>query len=235
MQFTDFSLDKNILSALKELRFKTPTAIQTKAIPLILAKKNVIMSAQTGTGKTAAFALPIASNLHQNKDNSTTKETIKILVLSPTRELALQILEQFNSIIKHTNLSATAVYGGVSLTPQKEQLAKGVDILVATPGRLIDLHLQEALSLKSITTFVLDEADLMLDMGFIKDVKRIEQLCPPKKQHILCSATIPENLLSLAKNAVHVNSHPTDNNAVNIGQLLYYLAKKIKPIYAYTY
>ena len=124
---------------------------------------------------------------------------IKSLIITPTRELAIQILEKFTSYSKYTNLSTTAVFGGVSLAPQKELLAKGIDILIATPGRLIDLQLQGNIDLSSIDIFVLDEADLMLDMGFIKDVKKIEALCPKKKQTLLFSATIPEAVVRLSK------------------------------------
>ena len=232
MQFSELPLNKSILKAVAEERFQTPTLVQEKTIPEVLAKKNVIVSANTGTGKTAAFALPIIELLFDKQDAENSKRKIKSLIVTPTRELAIQILENFKNYSKYTNLITTAVFGGVSLEPQKEILAKGVDILVATPGRLIDLQLQGNIDLSGIEIFVLDEADLMLDMGFINDVKRIEGLCPRKKQTLLFSATIPEKIVDLAKtmlkNAVKIEINPEETTAKNIGQLLYYLPKKNK-------
>ncbi|PQJ78142.1 DEAD/DEAH box helicase [Polaribacter porphyrae] len=232
MQFTELPLNKSILKAIAEERFHRSTLVQEKAIPLILEKKNIIVAAQTGTGKTAAFALPIIHLLFDKQDTEKREKTIKALVITPTRELAIQILENIKSYAKYSNLRATAVFGGVSLEPQKEVLAKGVDILVATPGRLIDLHLQGNINLNAVEIFVLDEADLMLDMGFINDVKKIEQLTPKKKQTLLFSATIPDKIDELAKsvvkNAVRVEINPEETTAKNIGQLLYYLPKKNK-------
>ena len=232
MQFSDIPLQKSILKAVAEQRFHRPTLVQEKTIPLVLEKKNVIVSAQTGTGKTAAFALPIIELLFDKQDAEKGKKTIKALVVTPTRELAIQISENFKAYSKYSNLRTTAVFGGVSLEPQKEILAKGVDILVATPGRLIDLQMQGNIDLSSIEIFVLDEADLMLDMGFINDIKKIEKLTPKKKQTLLFSATIPEKIDELAKsvikNAVKVEIRPEETTAKNIGQLLYYLPKKNK-------
>ncbi|WP_299045822.1 DEAD/DEAH box helicase [uncultured Polaribacter sp.] len=232
MQFSDLPLNKPILKAVAEARFQRPTLVQEKTIPEVLAKKNVIVAAQTGTGKTAAFALPIIQLLFDKQDAEKGKKTIKALVVTPTRELAIQILENFRSYSTYSNLRTTAVFGGVSLEPQKEILAKGVDILVATPGRLIDLQIQGNIDLSAIEIFVLDEADLMLDMGFINDVKKIEQLTPKKKQTLLFSATIPEKIDELAKSviksAVKIEINPEETTAKNIGQLLYYLPKKNK-------
>lgn len=232
MQFTELPLHKSILKAVAEERFHRPTLVQEKTIPLVLNRKNVIVSAQTGTGKTAAFALPIIDLLFNKQDAEKRAKTIKALVVTPTRELAIQILENFKSYSKYSNLRTTAVFGGVSLEPQKEILAKGVDILVATPGRLIDLQLQGNIDLSKVEIFVLDEADLMLDMGFINDVKKIEKLTPKKKQTLLFSATIPETINELAKsvikNSVRVEINPEETTAKNIGQLLYYLPKKNK-------
>ena len=233
MQFSEFPFHKSILKAVAEERYHTPTLVQEKAIPLVLAKKNVIVSAQTGTGKTAAFALPIIQMLFdkQGLKDEEGKE-IKSLIVTPTRELAIQILENFKTYSKYTNLTTAAVFGGVSLEPQKDILAHGVDILIATPGRLIDLYLQGFIDLSAIEIFVLDEADLMLDMGFITDVKKIERLCPKKKQTLLFSATIPEKIDELAKIMLHkpvkVEINPEETTAKNIGQLLYYLPKKNK-------
>ncbi len=182
MQFSEFPFHKSILEALKEERFHTPTKVQEKAIPVILDKKNVIVAAQTGTGKTAAFALPIIQMLISKQEENQKKKKINTLIVTPTRELAIQIEENFKSFTKHTNLITTAVFGGVSLEPQKDILKNGIDILVATPGRLIDLQKQGFVELNSLEIFVLDEADLMLDMGFINDVKKIEKLCPVKNR-----------------------------------------------------
>ena len=232
MQFSDFLFNKSILKAVAEERYQTPTLVQQKAIPLVLEKKNVIVSAQTGTGKTAAFALPIIQLLSKEQDAEKGEKKIKSLIVTPTRELAIQILENFKSFSKYSNLIATAVFGGVSLEPQKEILAKGVDILVATPGRLIDLQMQGNIDLSAVEIFVLDEADLMLDMGFIADIKKIEASCPKKKQTLLFSATMPEKIVDLAKKVIKspvvIEINPEETTAKNIGQLLYYLPKKNK-------
>ena len=232
MQFSELPLHTSILKAVAEERFHTPTLVQQKTIPFVLKKKNVIVCAQTGTGKTAAFALPIIQLLLDKRDTEKREKKIKSLILTPTRELAIQILENFISYTKYTDLSTTAVFGGVSLEPQKNILANGADILIATPGRLIDLQIQGNIDLSSIDIFVLDEADLMLDMGFINDVKKIEALCPKKKQTLLFSATIPEKINELAKTTfkdpIKIEINPDETTAKNIGQLLYYLPKKNK-------
>lgn len=232
MQFSELPLHKSIIKAVAEERFHTPTLVQQKTIPLVLEKKNVIVSAQTGTGKTAAFALPIIQLLLDKQDIEKVGKKIKSLIITPTRELAIQILENFINYTKYTDLSTIAVFGGVSLEPQKKILANGIDILIATPGRLIDLQTQGNIDLSGIEIFVLDEADLMLDMGFINDVKKIEALCPKKKQTLLFSATIPEKINELAKtifkNPVKIEINPEETTAKNIGQLLYYLPKKNK-------
>lgn len=232
MQFSELPLHTSILKAVAEERFHTPTLVQQKTIPFILKKKNVIVCAQTGTGKTAAFALPIIQLLLDKRETEKREKKIKSLILTPTRELAIQVLENFISYTKYTDLSTTAVFGGVSLEPQKKILANGADILIATPGRLIDLQIQGNIDLSSVDIFVLDEADLMLDMGFINDVKKIEALCPKKKQTLLFSATIPEKINELAKtifkDPVKIEINPDETTAKNIGQLLYYLPKKNK-------
>ncbi|TCI94306.1 DEAD/DEAH box helicase [Tenacibaculum sp. M341] len=232
MQFSDLSLNKSILKALTELRYHTATLVQQKAIPEILSKKDVIVSAQTGTGKTAAFSLPIIEGLIEEQDSEKREKKIKALIVSPTRELAIQIEENVKAYCKYTNLRTTAVYGGVSLEPQKDILKKGIDILIATPGRLIDLHKQGCVDLRLLKTLVLDEADLMLDMGFINDVKKIEELCPRKKQTLLFSATMPEKIVVLANstliNPVKIAINPEVATSKNIGQLLYFVPKKNK-------
>ena len=232
MQFSDLHLNKSILKVLEEERYHKPTLVQEKVIPLVLDKKDVIVAAQTGTGKTAAFALPIIHHLAKEQDAEKGAKKIKALIVSPTRELAIQIEENFKTYSTYTNLRTTAVYGGISTKPQKDVLTKGVDILIATPGRLIDLHKQGSIDLDLLNTFVLDEADLMLDMGFIQDVKRIEELCPRKKQTLLFSATMPDKVTQLAASMLYkpetVAIVPTETTANNIGQLLYYTPKKNK-------
>lgn len=233
MQFKELKLNKPIVRALTEKNYETPTLVQELSIPAILAKRDVIVSAQTGTGKTAAFALPILQMLYDRQDSSTKKgKKIRALVVSPTRELALQIEENFKTYSKHTNLRTTVVYGGASIEPQKDVLRKGVDILIATPGRLLDLHKQDEINLDYIETFVLDEADLMLDMGFIDDVNKIERLCPEEKQVLLFSATMPHKVTELAKemltNPERIAISPTSSTAKDVSQVLYYVPKPKK-------
>lgn len=232
MQFSDLPLHETILRAIAQENYRKPTLVQEKVIPLVLAKKDVIVAAQTGSGKTAAFALPIIQLLLAKQDSEKGEKKIKALVVSPTRELALQIEQNFKSYNKFTNLRTTVVFGGVSLEPQKDILKKGVDILIATPGRLIDLHKQKYVDLRFIKIFVLDEADLMLDMGFINDVKKIEHLCPVRKQTLLFSATMPEKIIELANKTLirpeKLEIHPENKTSKHVGQLLYRLPKKNK-------
>ncbi|NOR28864.1 MAG: DEAD/DEAH box helicase [Lutibacter sp.] len=232
MQFKDLKLNKSILKALLELNYEVPTPVQQQTIPLVLAKKDVITTAQTGTGKTAAFALPILQMLFNKQDSGKKGKKIRALIVSPTRELALQIQENFNAYSKFSNLKTTVIYGGTSIDPQKDILRKGVDILVATPGRLLDLHKQDCLNFDYVETLVLDEADLMLDMGFIDDVRKIERLCPKEKQLLLFSATMPEKVVQLAntilKDPETVNATPSSSAAQNVNQLLFYVDKQHK-------
>ena len=232
MSFKNLALNKPILKAVEALQYDSPTLVQEQTIPLVLAKKDVIVSAQTGTGKTAAFALPILQLLFDRQDASKKGKKIRSLIVSPTRELALQIEEDFKTYGKYTNLRTTVVFGGIAIEPQIELLKKGVDILVATPGRLLDLCKQEYVNLKSVEILVLDEADLMLDMGFIDDVRKIEKLCPSEKQNLLLSATMPYKVIELAKSilkdAVKVELAPTSSTAKGIHQLLYYTPKPKK-------
>lgn len=232
MLFSDLPLHPTILKALTHQNYRRPTLVQEKAIPVILTKKDVIVSAQTGSGKTAAFALPIIQLLLNEQDSEKREKKIKALIISPTRELALQIKQNFTNYGKFTNLRTATVFGGVSLAPQKDVLKKGVDILIATPGRLLDLYKQGFIDTQFIKTFVLDEADLMLDMGFFNDVKKIESLCPTKKQTLLFSATIPEKIITLANETLiypeKIEIHPENATSKNIGQLLYRLPKKNK-------
>lgn len=232
MSFKDLQLNKPILRAIAEAGYDNPTLVQEKTIPQVLNKKDVIVSAQTGTGKTAAFALPILQLLFDKQDAIKKGKKIKALIVSPTRELAVQIHENFKTYSTYTNLRATVVFGGTSIEPQKAILKKGVDILIATPGRLLDLHKQDIINLDYIETFVLDEADLMLDMGFIDDVKKIERLAPKDKQTLLFSATIPYKVEQLANtilnNPERVEVAPNSSTSKNVNQLLYYVPKRNK-------
>ncbi|GAA3626698.1 DEAD/DEAH box helicase [Flavivirga jejuensis] len=232
MSFKDLQLNRPLLRAIAETGYDEPTLVQEKTIPLVLNKKDVIVSAQTGTGKTAAFALPILQLLYDKQDASKKGKKIRALIVSPTRELAIQIGENFKNYSTYTNLRSTVVYGGASIEPQVDALKKGVDILIATPGRLLDLHKQDIANLDYVETLVLDEADLMLDMGFIDDVKKIERLCTKEKQILLFSATIPYKVEQLANTILkapkRVEVAPNSSTSKNINQLLYYVPKANK-------
>ena len=232
MQFKDLQLNKPILKAISAMNYEIASPVQEKTIPLILAKKDVIVSSQTGTGKTAAFALPILQLLFDKQDAGKKAKKIRALIVSPTRELAIQIDENFKLFSKYTNLKSAVVYGGTTIEPQKEILKKGVDILIATPGRLLDLHKQDCVNLDYIEILVLDEADLMLDMGFIDDVKKIERLCTKEKQILLFSATMPSKVAELAntilKKPETINITPNSSAAESVNQILYYVAKTKK-------
>ncbi len=232
MSFKDLKLNKPILRAVAEAGYDNPTLVQELTIPFVLDKKDVIASAHTGTGKTAAFALPILQLLYDKQEAPKKGKTIKALIISPTRELALQIGKNFKTYAAHTNLKTTVIFGGTSIEPQIDVLKKGIDIVVATPGRLLDLHKQDLLNLDYVEVLVLDEADLMLDMGFIDDVKKIERLCPEKKQALLFSATMPFKVEELAqgilKDPERIEVTPNSSTAINIGQILYYVPKRSK-------
>jgi ATP-dependent RNA helicase RhlE len=232
MHFTEFALNKPILKAIFEKNYDTPTDVQIETIPLVLAKKDVVVSAQTGTGKTAAFALPILQLLFHQQDSSVNTKHIRALVISPTRELAVQIEEEFKDYGKYTNLKSTCVFGGTSIEAQKNILRKGVDILIATPGRLLDLRKQEVINFDKVEVLVLDEADLMLDMGFIDDVQKIERMCPETKQTLLISATMPAKVVQLARTILtepeRVEITPSVAAAKSVNQLLYYVPKPDK-------
>jgi ATP-dependent RNA helicase RhlE len=232
MSFKDLQLNKPLLRAIAESGYDNPTLVQEKTIPLVLEKKDVITSAQTGTGKTAAFALPILQLLFDYQDAPKKGKKIKALVVSPTRELAIQIEANFKAYSKYTNLRSAVIYGGTSIEPQKDILNKGVDILIATPGRLLDLHKQDLVNLDYVQILVLDEADLMLDLGFIDDVKKIERLCPEDKQTLLFSATIPYKVEQLAntilKDPQRIEVTPNASTSKNVNQVLYYVPKRNK-------
>ena len=232
MSFKDLQLNRPILRAVAEAGYNNPTLVQEKTIPLVLAKKDVIVSAQTGTGKTAAFALPILQQLFDKQDASKKGKKIRALIVSPTRELATQTADNFKTYSTYTNLRTTVIFGGTSIEPQIDILKKGVDILIATPGRLLDLHKQDIINLDYIETLVLDEADLMLDMGFIDDVKKIERLCTQEKQILLFSATIPFKVEQLANTILNeperVEVAQNSSTSKNVNQVLYYVPKRNK-------
>ncbi|MEX2681789.1 MAG: DEAD/DEAH box helicase [Candidatus Sigynarchaeota archaeon] len=243
--FKDFGLLPSLLRAVEDAGYTAPTPIQANAIPHVLAGKDLLGCAQTGTGKTAAFALPILQRLSRkvpatipvprsSGKNPVAKRPIRALVLSPTRELAIQIEDSFKDYGKYTGLTSTVIFGGVGQDPQVNALQSGVDVLVATPGRLLDLMGQGYVSISNIEIFVLDEADRMLDMGFIHDVRRIVRDLPPSKsrQTLLFSATIPAEIVELAKSILHdpveVRVSPEKITLDEIAQSIYFLPKKQK-------
>lgn len=232
MQFSEFNLHRNILEVLKEEEYHTPTPIQEAAIPIILDEYDLVGCAQTGTGKTAAFAIPILHYLHPLVGSKNKRKTLRTLVLAPTRELAQQIQENFEIYGRYMNTTAYVLYGGVSQDPQVKALKEGIDILIATPGRLLDLYKQGCVSLKDLHHLVIDEADLMLDMGFINDVKKIIKLSPENRQMLLFSATMPLPIRELAdeflSNAKYV-SVASDNKPLDaIKQNVYFVEKEHK-------
>ena len=232
MQFKDLKIIEPILRALEIEKYSLPTAIQEKAIPLILQKNDVLGSAQTGTGKTAAFAIPILQHLYLDRQQNNRPRKINALIITPTRELAIQIGDSFSTYGKFTGIKNTVIFGGVSQGPQTEALRKGVDVLVATPGRLQDLINQGYIKLQNVEYFVLDEADRMLDMGFIHDIKKIIALLPKHRQSLFFSATMPQNIVDLSRkilrNPVKVDVAPISSTAETIQQYLYYTNKSSK-------
>ena len=231
MKFEDFNLHTSLIKSINELKYTSPTSIQEKAIPVILKKNDVLGSAQTGTGKTAAFALPILHHLINERNNKDQK-IIRTLVITPTRELAIQIAENFTSYSKYNNITNTVIFGGVKQGIQTDALKSGVDILVATPGRLLDLMGQGYISLKNIGYFVLDEADRMLDMGFINDIKKVLDKLPKKRQSLFFSATMPKNIINFSnkilQNPQKVIAHKTSTTADTINQFIYFTNKSDK-------
>ncbi|MCO4798753.1 MAG: DEAD/DEAH box helicase [Colwelliaceae bacterium] len=205
MGFSKLGLSPNLLKALEDVGYKTPTAIQNKAIPAILSGRDIIAAAQTGTGKTASFALPILNQFStgKNKDRTLRGKRIRALILTPTRELAVQVEASISQYSKHLELSSMAMYGGTEIEPQKQRLIWGVDIVVATPGRLLDMAHQRALHFDELEVLVLDEADRMLDMGFIDDINKIIERLPLQRQNLLFSATISNEVRSLAKRSIN--------------------------------
>lgn len=232
MSFENLQLIEPILKALKTEGYTTPTPIQEQSIPVILKHRDLLGCAQTGTGKTAAFAIPILQLLHQNHSNDKGPRQIKTLILTPTRELAVQIGESFAAYGRNLPLKHTVVFGGVSQGAQTTALRNGVDILIATPGRLLDLMSQGYINLQHIKIFVLDEADRMLDMGFINDIKRVIGKLPQKRQTLFFSATMAPDILKLAHSIldepVNVSVTPQSTTVEAIKQSLYYVSKADK-------
>ncbi len=234
MTFKQLGVIEPISRAIDEEGYTIPTPIQEQAIPLLLKKKDLLGCAQTGTGKTAAFAIPVLQNLYNSKRENITSGKIKCLVVTPTRELAIQISESFTVYGKYTGLKNAVVFGGVKQLKQTERLKIGPDILVATPGRLLDLMKQGFISLKNIEYFVLDEADRMLDMGFIHDIKKIIAALPDQQQRqsLFFSATMPPDIVQLSRNILgnpeKVTVSPEKLTVDKVDQLIYKVAKKDK-------
>ncbi len=222
MSFTQLGLSDNLMKAIEKQGYKTPSPIQEKAIPVILAGSDVLAAAQTGTGKTAGFSLPMLERLAKGKPPK--GNHVRALVLTPTRELAAQVEQNVRELSEFTPLNTTVVFGGVGINPQMKRLRKGVDILIATPGRLLDLHQQNAVKFDQLETLVLDEADRMLDMGFIHDIKRIIKLLPKARQTLMFSATFSETVTSLAqtltRDPVKISTTPANTTVDKIDQRL---------------
>jgi ATP-dependent RNA helicase RhlE len=231
LSFEQLNLIEPILEAVKAEGYTNPTPIQEQSIPVLLERKDLLGCAQTGTGKTAAFAIPILQLLYNKKSSH---NGIKSLILTPTRELAIQIDESFEAYGKKTGLSHSVIFGGVSQVPQVSMLRRGVDILIATPGRLLDLMQQGYIKLNQLEIFVLDEADRMLDMGFIHDVKKVIAKLPAKRQTLFFSATMPPEIGQLANsilnNPVKVEITPVSSTAEKIEQSVYYVDKGNKKL-----
>lgn len=231
MNFKDLNIIPPILKAIDQAGYTAPTEIQKQSIPIVLSGKDIIGCAQTGTGKTASFAIPILQNLI---DNPIVSSTIRTLILTPTRELAVQIDDNFTLYNKHLPLKHFAIYGGVNQKPQINAIKKGVDVLIATPGRLLDLVSQGFIKLNKIEILVLDEADRMLDMGFVNDIKKILKLVPAKKQTLFFSATMPKTIrkfaLSILNDPKEVNVTPISSTANTIEQSVYFVNKKEKEV-----
>ena len=242
VSFNNLQLIEPLLKALQQEGYEKPTPIQEQAIPMILQRRDLLGCAQTGTGKTAAFAIPLLQLMHQQKQTNSSQQStgnrqtrnIQALILTPTRELAIQVEESLRTYGRYVDLKHLVIFGGVSQFNQVSALRRGVDILVATPGRLLDLLNQRHISLHEIKFFVLDEADRMLDMGFVHDVKRIISKLPVQKQTLFFSATMPGEIKQLAnmllKNPVKVEVTPVSSTVDTIQQSLYYVEKQNKKL-----
>ncbi|MCB0446863.1 MAG: DEAD/DEAH box helicase [Gelidibacter sp.] len=231
MSFNSLGLSDALLKAVSKQGYTTPSPIQQKAIPLILERKDVLASAQTGTGKTAGFTLPMLQILSQAP--TLRHRPVRALVLTPTRELAAQVYENVKEYSTFLDIRSTVIFGGVNQKPQVATLRNGVDVLIATPGRLLDLHNQKLLSLANVEILVLDEADRMLDMGFLRDIKKIMSIMPAKRQNLLFSATFSKDIKALANDILHhpvlVEATPENSTVDAIDQKVYRVAKGLKP------
>lgn len=232
MTFKELMISEPILKALDTKNYLNPTPIQEQAIPVVLKGRDLLGIAQTGTGKTAAFAIPIIQKIDETIDSGKSKKGVKALILTPTRELAIQIADCVNEYSTYTKVRHTVVFGGVNQRTQVDKLRQGVDILIATPGRLLDLINQKIIKLDAIEHFVLDEADRMLDMGFVHDIKRLLPMLPQQKQTLFFSATMPAAISSLVKSILHdpikVEVTPTASVVDTIKQKLYFVEKPQK-------
>jgi ATP-dependent RNA helicase RhlE len=232
MTFNDLKLYNNIQQALEEEGYTNPTPIQEQAIPEILAGQDLVACAQTGTGKTGAFAIPILNLIHRIVGSAKKAKHIRTLVVTPTRELAIQIDESFKTYGKYTNVKSLVIFGGVNQMSQVNELKNGIDVLIATPGRLLDLHKQGFIDLNHMHHLVLDEADQMLDMGFINDVKKIIKLTPSNRQTLLFSATMPLAIRELADTFLtrpkYISVTPISSTAENVSQKVYFVNKDDK-------
>ena len=233
MTFKNLGITDSILKALEEEGYSQPTPIQEQSIPILLEGKDLLGSAQTGTGKTAAFAIPILQGLYLDRPEKKGPRKVRALIVTPTRELAIQISESFSTYGKYTGLTNTVIFGGVKQDPQTVALRRGVDILIATPGRLLDLMDQGFISLKNLQYFVLDEADRMLDMGFVHDIRKLIARLPHERQSLFFSATMPPAIVELSQkilgNPEKVVVKPEQTTAEKVEQSLYYVSKKWKP------
>jgi len=231
MTFSSLGLSETLLHALRDKGYEEPTSIQAQAIPPIIAGRDVMAAAQTGTGKTAGFTLPLLQRLLKGRNAKPNK--VRALVLTPTRELAAQVNESVKEYSKYLSLHSAVVFGGVKINPQMMQLRRGVDVLVATPGRLMDLHSQNAIKFNELEILVLDEADRMLDMGFIKDIRRVLALLPEKRQNLMFSATFSPDIRKLTKgllhNPVEIDVSPRNTTVAAVKQLMHPVDKKDKP------
>jgi len=232
--FTDLGLSEPLLKAVREKGYTTPSPIQAQAIPAVISGRDVMAAAQTGTGKTAGFTLPLLEKLSKGgtAQSRVQSNNVRALVLTPTRELAAQVSESIATYGKYLNLHSTVVFGGVKINPQMMRLRQGVDVLVATPGRLMDLYNQNAVKFSQLEVLILDEADRMLDMGFIRDIKKIISLLPKHRQNLLFSATFSVDIRALAKGLVHkpleISVNPENSTAEKVTQWLTPVDKKRK-------
>ncbi len=231
MSFDSLGLSEFLLKAVTEQGYQSPSPVQSQAIPAVLQGKDVMAAAQTGTGKTAGFTLPVLQQLLEGEPAKANQ--VRALVLTPTRELAMQVNESVATYSQYTSLRSTAVFGGVKINPQMMKLRRGVDVLVATPGRLLDLYGQNAMKFNQLEVLILDEADRMLDMGFIKDIRKIISFLPRKRQNLMFSATFSEQVRTLAKglinNPVEISVNPPNTTAKTVKQWICPVDKKQKP------